>query len=584
VERAARNLSSPGHTLKKGFDFGARSAVPFFQMTPKTVLLRGRVSALLCLLVGLFGCSANPGKPAVAPRPPAEYVAMTRASELFAQGREAALAGDFECASEYFRQAIAVLRPESGPAPTNPELLSFSFQLYESALRYEALAGSAEEAGTADGQMASELNEIAEPPATEEAIVHAKEAIDSDTADLSYDIPITINEPVLRVLAAFQNDERLHGVISRGLSRSGRYMPMIHRIFGEEGIPKDLAQIALIESSFLPHARSPVAAHGIWQFMPRTGRHYGLTANAVVDERSDPEKATRAAARYLSYLHELFDDWYLAMAAYNAGEGKILRAMQRTGARDFWELAATSAIRPQTQNYVPAVIAATLIARNPLHYGFEVEYEEPLAYETVTLDRPVHLKHLATTEASLEELQRLNPELKSAITPRQPEGYELKIPVGTRQDLQLAFAAAPTATFPVARRHVVRRGETLARIARRYGVSAAALASANGLSRRSRVSRGRALVIPGRFRAETRYASASRGRKARGATTIAASRPTAKAPVRRPAKHYQVRSGDTLYRIAVKHGTTVARILAVNSLPSWAKIRPGDRIRIPAAR
>ena len=138
-----------------------------------------------------------------------------------------------------------------------------------------------------------------------------------------------------------------------------------------------------------------MAAHGIWQFMPRTGRHYGLTANAVVDERSDPEKATRAAARYLSYLHELFDDWYLAMAAYNAGEGKILRAMQRTGARDFWELAATGAIRPQTQNYVPAVIAATLIARTRLHYGFEVEYEPPLAYETVRLDRPVHLKHLA---------------------------------------------------------------------------------------------------------------------------------------------------------------------------------------------
>jgi membrane-bound lytic murein transglycosylase D len=539
----------------------------------------------LCLLVGLFGCAANPRPPAVVPHPSAEYVAMTRASEIFARGREAALAGDFECASEYFRQSIEALRPESGPAPTDPELLSFSFQLYESALRYEALAGPAEEAGTSDGQMASELNEIAEPPATAEAMVHAKEAVDSDTADLAYDIPITINEPVLRVLAAFQNDERVHSVISRGLSRSGRYMPMIHRIFGEEGIPKDLAQIALIESSFLPHARSPVAAHGIWQFMPRTGRHYGLTANAIVDERSDPEKATRAAARYLSYLHDLFNDWYLAMAAYNAGEGKILRAMQRTGARDFWELAATSAIRPQTQNYVPAVIAATLIARNPLHYGFEVEYEQPLAYETVTLDRPVHLKHLAHSDASLEELRRLNPELKAAITPRQPEGYELKVPVGAREGLQLAFAAAPTATFPVTRRHVVRRGETLARIARRYGVSVASLASANGLARRSRVARGRILLVPGRYRAEIRYASVRKGRRGKAFVekTMVASRSVAKPPVRQ-GKHYQVRTGDTLYRIAVKHGTTVARILAVNSLPSWAKIRPGDRIRIPAAR
>jgi peptidoglycan lytic transglycosylase D len=509
---------------------------------------------------------------------------MTRASELFASGREAALAGDFDCARVYFRQSIETLRPETGPAPKDPELLAFSFQLYESALRYEALAGPAEEAGTSDGQMASELNEITEPAAaTAEEIVHAKEAVDSDTADLSYDIPITINDAVLKILAAFQYDERIHGVISRGLARSGRYMPMIHRIFGEEGIPKDLAQIALIESSFLPHARSPVAAHGIWQFMPRTGRQFGLTANSIVDERSDPEKATRAAARYLSYLHELFDDWYLAMAAYNAGEGKILRSMQRTGARDFWELAASGAIRPQTQNYVPAVIAATLIARNPVHYGFEVEYEPALSYETVTLDRPVHLKHLAGSDSTLEELLRLNPELRSAFTPRQPEGYELKIPVGTREDMQLAFAAAPTAVFPVARRrHVVRRGETLASIARRYGVSVGALASANRISRKARLPKGRTLIVPGGSPPETRSATLRKSGRGRGNKVVVASR--GDRGKHGASRHYQVRSGDTLYRIAVKHGTTVARILAVNSLPSWTKIRPGDRLRIPQSR
>jgi peptidoglycan lytic transglycosylase D len=557
-------------------------------MTPRILPRSGKDFVFAFLLLGLFGCSANSGKPSAVPRPSAEYVAMTRASELFALGREAALAGDFDCARSYFRESIEALRPENGPAPKDPELLAFSFQLYESALRYEALAGPAEEAGTSDGQMASELNQITEPAAaaTPEEIVHAREAIDSDTADLAYDIPITVNDAVLKVLAAFQYDERIHGVISRGLARSGRYMPMIHRIFGEEGIPKDLAQIALIESSFLPHARSPVAAHGIWQFMPRTGRAYGLTANSAVDERSDPEKATRAAARYLSYLHELFDDWYLAMAAYNAGEGKILRSMQRTGARDFWELAASGAIRPQTQNYVPAVIAATLIARNPVHYGFDVEYEPPLSYETVTLDRPVHLKHLAGSDSTVEELRRLNPELRSSITPRQPEGYELKVPVGTRQDMQLAFAAAPTATFPVARRrHVVRRGETLASIARRYRVSVASLASMNGLSKRARVTRGRTLVVPGLVRAETRTASWRRGGRGRGSKVVVASRSRDRARAGHGAsRHYKVRSGDTLYRIAVKHGTTVAQILAVNSLPSRTKIRPGDRLRIPQTR
>ena len=506
---------------------------------------------------------------------------MTKASEIFARGREAALAGDFECAREYFARAIDALRPPSGPAPSDPQLLDFSYQLYESALRYEALAGPAEEAGTSDGLMASELTEIAEPQASEQAMVDAKEAIASDTTGVTYDIPITVNDAVLKVLAAFQTD--FHGVIGRGLVRSGRYIPMIHRIFQEEGIPRDLAQIALIESSFLAHARSPMKAHGIWQFMPRTGRHYGLTANGIVDERSDPEKATRAAARYLSYLHELFNDWYLAMAAYNAGEGKILRAMQRTGARDFWELSASGTIRPQTQNYVPAVIAATLIARNPVHYGFEVEYEEPLAYETVLLDRPVHLKHLAP---SVEDLKRLNPELTTAITPRQPEGYELKVPVGSRSTVLLAFAGAPTATFSMARRHVVRRGETLARLARRYGVSVSAIASANSLPRHGRVARGRVLVIPGRFREErVRTASLRKGKRGHAERAIVASRSRTRPGARRAAaKHYEVRTGDTLFQIALRHGTTVATLLAVNSLPSRVKIRPGDRLKIPRIR
>jgi membrane-bound lytic murein transglycosylase D len=507
---------------------------------------------------------------------------MTKASDLFALGRVAALSGDFDCAHEYFRQAIDALRPAEGPAPADPELLAFSYQLYESALRYEALAGPAEEAGTSDGQVASELKEIADPSATDEAIVHATEAVNSDTLGVAYDVPITINDAVLKVLAAFQSD--LHGVISRGLGRSGKYIPMIHRVFEEEGIPKDLAQIALIESSFLPRARSRMSAHGIWQFMPRTGRQYGLTANRIVDERSDPEKATRAAARYLGYLHQLFDDWYLAMAAYNAGEGKILRAMQRTGARNFWELAASGAIRPETRNYVPAFIAATLIARNPLHYGFEVEYEEPLEYETVLLDRPVHLKNLSLSDASLEELKLLNPELQTAITPRQPEGYELKVPQGTRVGVLLAFAGAPTATFPVvARRHTVRRGETLARIARKYRVSVASLASVNSLSRKARLKKGRVLVIPGRQREAVRYASIQKGKKGRAEKTLVASRSKEKITARRTSsRHYKVRTGDTLYRIALKHGTTVASLLAVNSLPSRTMIRPGDRLKIPS--
>src|SRR5207237_35837 len=314
----------------------------------------GRNCVRLCLLVGLtglIGCSANPRRAAAPRGPSASYAAMTKASEIFARGREAALAGAFDRAREYFARAIDALRPPSGPAPADPQLLDFSYQLYESALRYDALAGPAEEAGTSDGLMASELTEIAEPQASEQAIVDAKEAIASDAGAVTYDIPITVNDAVLKVLAAFQTD--LHGVIGRGLARSGRYIPMIHRIFQEEGIPRDLAQIALIESSFLAHARSPMNPPGICPFMPRPARHPG-------------------------------------------------------------------------------------------HYGFDVQYEEPLEYETVVLDRPVHLRHLSS---SVETLKSLNPELSTAITPRQPEGYELKVPVGSRSSVLLAFAAAPTVTF-----------------------------------------------------------------------------------------------------------------------------------------
>jgi len=415
-------------------------------------------------------------------------------------------------------------------------------------------------------------------------VLKARQAVDTDSPTTSYDIPIVVNDGVLKILAIYQNG--LHDVIGRGLARSGRFIPMIERIFVEEGLPKDLAQVAMVESSFIPRARSPKAACGIWQFIPSTGREYGLTSNAVVDERSDPEKATRAAARYLRYLHELFKDWYLAMAAYNAGEGKILRMMARSGFTDFWQLAASGLIKPQTQNYVPAVIASTLIAKNPAHYGFEVEYEKPLNYDMVRLDRPVSLRHLAAArDVTLEDLQKLNPELRTEITPGGPGGYDLKVPTGAQVAVLAAFAESPTARQPSLRRYVARKGDTLARIARRFHLAPAALASANSFPQNASLKRGRTVLIP---RAEpVRVASSSR-KPARGKASgvrQAKAAPSAQAPARTTAvaaKHYKVRGGDTLYRIAVKHGTTVAQLLAFNSLAAPALIKPGDTLKIPA--
>ncbi len=543
-------------------------------MTKKESLARGAQCTFFAVALAATGCAASARFRKAPPAPVSpEAAAIQKATDAFALGREAALSGDFQCAQDYFGQALEAVRPAGSPPTQNAELAAFSLELYEGILRYEALAAPAEDAAASEDHIAPELKQIEAPVATEEAISNARKAVASDTAGVTYDIPIIVNDTVLRIIATFQND--LHEVIARGLARSGRYVPMIHRIFFEEGIPRDLAQVALIESSFLPHARSPKRAHGIWQFMPRTGRRYGLTSNAVIDERSDPEKATRAAARYLSYLHELFHDWYLAMAAYNAGEGKILRAIEKTGFNDFWQLATTGHLRRQTQSYVPAVIAATLISKNPAHYGFDVEYEKPLEYETVTLDRPIHLRHLTDGDAvTLEDLERLNPELRTDVTPRQPEGYELKVPAGTKEGVLLAFSGAPTARPAVLHRHVVKRGETLASIAKRFGVSLKSLGAANSLPEGARLKRGRVILIPER---EGRVAS-GKSKKARSKGKLVA------APGERSGAleaSYRVKGGDTLYRIAMRHGTTVESLMAANSLPAAGTIRPGDRLRIP---
>ncbi|HSP93463.1 MAG TPA: LysM peptidoglycan-binding domain-containing protein [Thermoanaerobaculia bacterium] len=507
--------------------------------------------------------------------PPPDPPAVSKAREEFSRGREAALSGDFQCASEAFARAVDSVRPVGEDAPADPAMIAFSTELYEGILRYEAMAPPVEAEALELAARTPMLAPAQPPDTTPDELLKARQAVSTDNATLTYDIPIVVNDAVLRILAVYQND--LHDVIARGLARSGRFIPMIERVFQEEGLPKDLAQVAMVESSFIPRARSPKAACGIWQFIPETGRHYGLNFNAAIDERNDPEKATRAAARYLRFLYDLFHDWYLAMAAYNAGEGKIVRTMEKTGLTDFWQLAASGLVKPQTQNYVPAVIASTLIAKNPTHYGFEVEYEKPLSYETLPLDRPVSLRHLAADNgATLEELQRLNPELRSEITPSGPGGYELKVPVGSREAVLVAFAEAPTAKPPSFRRHVVKRGETLASIARQSHVTLARLASANSLEPNARLSRGRVVLVP---RPEPPVRLASNSRKSGRAQAAKQAKPPASTL---EARHYKVQGGDTLYRIALKHGTTVAQLLAFNSLPGPALIKPGDTLKIPA--
>ena len=513
--------------------------------------------------------------------PTADERAIAAASTEFDLGREAALAGDFVCARYRFARAVDAVRPPGGPEPSAPVEV-FSFELYDGIQRYEALAGATEEAGTSHGELDPEIEAQIEAPETSpEAVETAREAVASDVLQpvAPADVPIVVNDSVLRVIAAFQS-AALHDKIQAGLVRSGRYLPMIHRVFAEEGLPQDLAMIAFIESSFLPMARSNKMAHGIWQFMPRTGRHYGLRSNGVVDERRDPEKSTRAAARYLAYLHELFGDWYLAMAAYNAGEGKIMRAMNKTGAKDFWQLSATSAIRKQTKNYVPAFLASVVISKNPSHYGFTVVADPPLEFETLTLDRSISLHDLAQAAAlPYEDLQFLNPELISHVTPQQPEGYELRIPGGSLETVAVTIASVPTTRPPAFKTHVAKKGDTLPKIARRYGVTVTSLAEANSLSTRAKLSRGQEVMVPEKAKKPAKSTT-----KVAAAKTSKTKKPKVPAPAQASGeKSYKVRSGDTLYQIALRHGTTVAEILAINGLGGSA-IKPGDKIKIPTGK
>jgi peptidoglycan lytic transglycosylase D len=533
------------------------------------------------LTAGVTACASAPNPSSAQSAPPpavptADERAIAAASAEFDLGREAALAGDFVCARYRFSRAIDTVRPPTGPPPSD-SVESFSFEMYEGIQRYEALAGPTEEAGTSSGEIDPEIEAQIEAPETNpEAIATAREAVASDRPAAVPDVPIVVNDSVLRVIAAFQSDA-LHDKIQAGLVRSGRYLPMIHQVFAEEGLPQDLAMIAFIESSFLPLARSNKMAHGIWQFMPRTGRQYGLRSNGLVDERRDFEKSTRAAARYLAYLNEIFGDWYLAMAAYNAGEGKILRAMNRTGARDFWHLASTNAIRKQTKNYVPAFLASVLISKNPSHYGFVVVADAPLEFDTVRLERSISLEDLSkASQFPLEDLQSLNPELLTLVTPQQPEGYDLRIPDGTLETLSLVVAAVPTTRPPEFKTHVAKKGDTLPKLARRYGVTVSSLASANSLSTRARLARGQEIMVPEKAR-KTVKASTPKVAAAKSKKTTKSAPPAPAA-----AKSYRVKTGDTLYQIALRHGTTVAEILAINGLGGSGLIKPGDKLRIPA--
>jgi hypothetical protein len=271
--------------------------------------------------------------------------------------------------------------------------------------------------------------------------------------------------------------------LEKVLVRSGMYMQMITQVLHEEGVPEELAYLALIESGFLTHSVSPSGAVGLWQFVPSTARQYGLRIDSWVDERRDPLKSTRAAATYLKDLHDYFGRWYLAVAAYNAGQGAIDRAMQSSGAKDFWALSTKAKLREETRNFVPKFVAASLIASDPQKYGFiDLVYEPPMDYEEMEVQGSLRLASLAEMAGTdPETIRALNPELLRSWTPPEENGFRIKFPAGHATIFAQSYQERKTKPVQFLT-HEVQKGETLFAIARRYGQRVKSLMELNGLA------------------------------------------------------------------------------------------------------
>ena len=344
-----------------------------------------------------------------------------------------------------------------------------------------------------------------------------KEKADKELSALPHDLPLTVNDEVLRYLNFFQT-RRGRAIVEHGLRRAGRYREMIDRVLREEGLPQELIYVAQAESAFQPLALSRARALGVWQFMSYSAREYGLQRTWLVDERQDPEKSTRAAARYLRDLYHTFGDWYLALAAYNSGAGSVGRAIERTGYADFWELHKRNVLPKQTRNYVPIILALTLMAQDPARYGLNVEPEPAVRADRIKPGHAIDLRLVAETiDASVDSLKTLNPQLLRSITPAGAQ-FELQLPEGTAQRFFAEIAAIPPEKWLLWRKHRVEEGETLSGIARKFRVEPRAIAEANDLDLPAELQEGDKLIIPANKPAPTGTGKLVRYRVRRGDT------------------------------------------------------------------
>jgi membrane-bound lytic murein transglycosylase D len=498
--------------------------------------------------------AAAPAPPASAPAPPAPSVEQQRVRLLIKQVEETYARGEADYhkgrlpeAKQEFDRAVDLMLASGIDVKSNAELQEEFDHIVDevNALEMEALKlgnGFVPSEEETPAEVAQDVTFEVDPRIVAKAT--------ADLATTKSDLPLVVNDYVAGVINFFANTKKGHNTLLHSFQRAGRYKAMIQRVMAEEGVPQDLIYLAVAESGFNPRALNRKShAGGMWQFMPRG--NYGLARNAYVDERFDPEKSTRAYARYMKFIYDQLGDWYLSMAGYDWGAGNVQRAVQKTGYADFWELYKRNNLPKETKNYVPEILAAIIIANHPTQYGFDdMTLDPPVLTDTVTINYPVSLRLVSDlVGAPLDELTALNPSLLRTVTPPDAS-FDLHLPGGMAAVYEQRIAAIPEGKRNAWRYHRVAPEDTLASVARAYRVTDAELAAANQLHARDSIEGLEALLVPTPPTAEPAHT-----------------------------RLYTARKGDTLVTIADRFGVSLNELRRWNRIPG-IKVQPGQRLHV----
>jgi membrane-bound lytic murein transglycosylase D len=508
-------------------------------------------------------------------------IAILEAQLRFERGENLYKNGFLKQAKQEFDSAVDLILDTSGKYPKDLRLRHELTDLVGRINAMELVALREGDGFTDQKQQHAAIDDL-EHVETFPALIDPKlkQEVEEDVSEITHDLPIEINNRVLGFLEYYQNG-RGRGAIELGLQRAGRFQPMIERILKEEGVPLDLIYLCQAESEFQPRAVSRAQAKGLWQFISSRGKEYGLRQTWWIDERSDPEKSTRAAARHLKDLYQEFGDWYLAMAAYNSGPVRVQRALQQTGADNFWTLAEKRALPRETINYVPTILALTIIGKNPEKYGFNVKPDPPLEIERVSVDKATDLRVIAEAiEMPVEDLLELNSHVLRWTTPPDDSDFQLILPKGYGDKFNQQISSLPESKRVLFREHVIRKGDTLGLIAKKYGTSVSQLVQANNLGKTPVLKVGRSLIIPMSAGTPTVAAAGNAQARRSQGTTARDEGPTSQPQTQSGrVTSYTVRPGDTLTKIAARYNTTVEKLKSLNHLTS-TQLVVGKRLLI----